>query len=311
MNAQEPLVSADVDLRDFDYIPLYADRLFNSDTWGLCDADEKIAALHLWCSAWHEEPAGSLPNNDRLLASRAGYGVAVKSFLAVKKNAMRGWVLCTDGRLYHPVVASIALDVWKTKRKKKAENAADRARKALKIPPENGESTDNFPPENGEVIDIIPPENASRNGQFPPERPPENTKIPPENALKGKREVREREVASSPLRYEEAPAPRRGAIARACARETASGEIFSKGLKLLGKKYRPLIAKMLEARGNAVVAEALHDIDATNPDDPAKAFARLCADIANAEPKHRGPDGPPPTVEEAERRWNELERLQR
>ena len=288
MNAQEPLVSADVDLRDFDYIPLYADRLFNSDTWGLCDADEKIAALHLWCSAWHEEPAGSLPNNDRLLASRAGYGVAVKSFLAVKKNAMRGWVLCTDGRLYHPVVASIALDVWKTKRKKKAENAADRARKALKIPPENGESTDNFPPEN-----------ASRNGQFPPERPPENTKIPPENALQGKREVREREVASSPLRYEEAPAPLRGAKrARGGARESAltRERIFDNGLKLLGKKYRPLIAKMLESRGEAIVEEALHDIDLTNPDDPARAFCRLCTEPET--PKHRGPDGPPPTLAE-------------
>lgn len=111
----DPLVPPEVDLRDYDYIPLYGDRLFNSDTWTLCDADEKVAALRLWWRAWHEEPAGSLPDNDRLLADRAGYGVAVKAFLGVKENAMRGWIQCSDGRLYHPVVASIALDVWKAR----------------------------------------------------------------------------------------------------------------------------------------------------------------------------------------------------
>ena len=35
----EPLVPAEVDLRDYPYIPLYGDRLFNSDTWAICDAD--------------------------------------------------------------------------------------------------------------------------------------------------------------------------------------------------------------------------------------------------------------------------------
>ena len=128
----EPLVPSEVDLQDFDYMPLYGDRLFKSDTWLLCDADEKVAALQLWWRAWHEEPVGSLPNNDRLLADGAGYGVAVKAFLAVKANAMRGWILCSDGRLYHPVVASIALDVWAKKTRKRTENEADRLRKQNK-----------------------------------------------------------------------------------------------------------------------------------------------------------------------------------
>jgi len=131
-NLPAPLVPAEVDLRDFDYMPLYGERMFGSDTWAMCDADEKIAALHLWWSSWKEEPAGSLTDNDRVLAKAAGYGVAVKEFLKAKANAMRGWIKCSDGRLYHPVVASIALEVWETKKKKHNENAADRERKRLK-----------------------------------------------------------------------------------------------------------------------------------------------------------------------------------
>lgn len=128
----DPLVPAEVDLRDFDFMPLFGDRLFNSDTWSLCNADEKVAALRLWWRSWHEEPPASLPNSDRLLSERAGYGVAISAFLKIKPNAMRGWIECSDGRLYHPVVASIALDVWKTKRRKETGNEAERERKRLK-----------------------------------------------------------------------------------------------------------------------------------------------------------------------------------
>lgn len=158
-----PLVSAEVDLRDYDFIPLYGDRLFNSDTWALCDADEKVAALRLWWRAWHEEPAGSLPDNDRLLAERAGYGVAIKAFLAVKINAMRGWIACSDGRLYHPVVASIALDVWTTKHRKRVENAADRQRKRLKRSGLSAGHNAIVPRTNG----YCPPDTSTDNSQIP------------------------------------------------------------------------------------------------------------------------------------------------
>lgn len=160
----EPLVPPEVDLRDYDYIPLYGSRLFDSETWGLCDADEKVAALQLWWGAWHEEPAGSLPDNDRLLAQRAGYGVALKAFLTIKEKAMRGWIKCADGRLYHPVVASIALDVWRTKRKKTDHNAAERERKRLKrdavVRRTNGVFPPDTPPDNGEIPASVPQENA-------------------------------------------------------------------------------------------------------------------------------------------------------
>ncbi len=147
----EPLVPAEVDLRDYDYMPLYGKRLFESDTWLHCDDAEKLAALRLWWASWHQEPAGSLPDNDRVLCSLAGKGDVLKAWQAVKDNAMRGWIKCTDGRLYHPVVASIALEVWATKRKKQTENAADRERKRRKpkgAPPESADRSAGIPAEN-------------------------------------------------------------------------------------------------------------------------------------------------------------------
>lgn len=177
----DPLVPPEVDLRDYDYLPLYGDRLFDSDTWALCDADEKVAALRLWWKAWHEEPAGSLPDNNRLLAERAGYGVAVKAFLAIKDNAMRGWILCSDGRLYHPVVASIAIEVWGKKARKRAENAADRERKKRKRGWTSAGQQASVRRTNG----AVPPDNK----EIPPDSPPDNAAFPPdvqsENALKG------------------------------------------------------------------------------------------------------------------------------
>lgn len=176
----DPLVPPEVDLRDFDFMPLQGARLFASDTWALCSAEEKVAALTLWWSSWHEEPAGSLTDNRRTLARAAGYGVAVDAFNAVAENALRGWVKCSDGRLYHPVVASIALEVWEKKTKKKAENAADRERKHRK---RHGTSGGN----GGDVRRT-------------------DAKIPAENALKG----REGDTGSS-LRSEPAAPKRRPA----------------------------------------------------------------------------------------------------
>lgn len=146
-----PLVSSEVDLRDYDFMPLYGKKLFESDTWMLCDDIEKIAALRLWWASWHQEPAGSLPNNDRLLCGMAGKGDVLKAWSAVKKNAMRGWIECSDGRLYHPTVAAIALDVWRTKRKKVADNSAERERKRLKrsaCPADTGGLSAEIPAEN-------------------------------------------------------------------------------------------------------------------------------------------------------------------
>lgn len=111
-----PMVDAEVDLRGYEFMPLYGDRLKKSETWIMASPEGKVAAIELWWHSYaHEVPAGSLPNNDRLLAQYAGYGSALKAWKEIRDEAMRGWVLCGDGRLYHRVVAELAKEAWKFK----------------------------------------------------------------------------------------------------------------------------------------------------------------------------------------------------
>lgn len=108
-----PPVPVDADLRGMDFMPLKGERLFNSVTWLEANHEGRCAALRTWWHAFSKEvPAGSLPDNDRLLASYAGYGESVKAWARIKPQAMRGWYKCSDGRLYHKVVAEIVVEAW-------------------------------------------------------------------------------------------------------------------------------------------------------------------------------------------------------
>jgi len=128
-----PLVPADVDLRGFEFMPLFGDRLFKSETWISASADAKVAALRLWWHSYgHEVPAGSLPDNDGLLAEYAGYGVMVKAWKKLKPQAMRGYILCSDGRWYHPLVAELAIDGWKERVRNREKQRAWRERNQQK-----------------------------------------------------------------------------------------------------------------------------------------------------------------------------------
>jgi hypothetical protein len=118
----EPLTPPDCDLRDFPFMPLDSRRLLSSETWVLGTAEERVAALTLWLEAWHQVPAGSLPDNPKMLAHLSGAGAR---WAKVAPHAMRGWVKCSDGRLYHPVVCEKARDAWAKKEKHR-----ERSRKA-------------------------------------------------------------------------------------------------------------------------------------------------------------------------------------
>jgi hypothetical protein len=117
----EPLLESVVDLRDFAFMPVDVRRLLTSETWVLGTPAEKVAALNLWLEAWHQVPAGSLPNNERMLAHLSQAGAGWKKVAA---HAMRGWVLCSDGRWYHAVIVEKALEGWERKQKQR-----DRSRK--------------------------------------------------------------------------------------------------------------------------------------------------------------------------------------
>jgi hypothetical protein len=104
-----PLVPGDCDLRDYPDMPLEVQRFRDSDFVANEAPEAIVAAFLLWSASWHQVPAGSLPDSNRVLAQLAGYGRSVPGFLKVRDGALRGFIKCSDGRLYHPVIAEKAL----------------------------------------------------------------------------------------------------------------------------------------------------------------------------------------------------------
>ncbi|WP_338881543.1 DUF1376 domain-containing protein [Achromobacter veterisilvae] len=127
-----PLTPPDCDLRDFAFMPLDVARLRDSDLAIQVGAEEFRSAVLLWCAAWHQVPAASLPDDDKALAALAGYGRVVAEWRKHRDGALYGWVKCDDGRLYHPVVAEKARDAWLAKHKHAHDKLVDRVRKANK-----------------------------------------------------------------------------------------------------------------------------------------------------------------------------------
>jgi hypothetical protein len=123
----DPLVAADVELRGW-FMPLYGQWLRDSDFVVLSSGDGFKAAVILWTVAWEHEPAASLPNCDKKLCRLAGYGQQMDAWLNIRDEALYGFVLCNDGRLYHEVLAAIAAESY-TKKKKASIKGKHAARK--------------------------------------------------------------------------------------------------------------------------------------------------------------------------------------
>lgn len=125
-----PMVPANVVLRDFEFMPLDVVRLRDSDLVTESSAEEFRAAVLLWCAAWHQAPAASLPDSDRSLAKLAGYGMDVDSWMRVRAGALRGFKLCDDGRLYHHLMAQKAIEAWEGKLRYRHKRECERIKKA-------------------------------------------------------------------------------------------------------------------------------------------------------------------------------------
>lgn len=125
-----PLTPPDCDLRAFRDMPLDVGRFRDSDLVTEEEPESIIAAILLWGVAWHQIPAASVPDNDRWLAKAAGFGRAVDAWLKVRDGALRGFIPCTDGRLYNRTLAEKALESWERRKRYLWQRAADRHRKA-------------------------------------------------------------------------------------------------------------------------------------------------------------------------------------
>jgi hypothetical protein len=127
------------------YMPVDIVRLFDSDIFALSSGDEFKAAFTLWGKAFLQVPAGSLPDDDRILAHLSGAG---SRWPKLRGMAMRGWVKCSDGRLYHSVVSEKARDAWEARLAQRSRTEAARAARASK---RQGSDNGNAPPTTGNV----------------------------------------------------------------------------------------------------------------------------------------------------------------
>nr|WP_317892395.1 hypothetical protein [uncultured Sphingomonas sp.] len=112
-----PLSPPDCDLRDFRQMFLDVGRLFGS-TFNAKASRNPLAWMlghKLWYRSWHQLPAGSLPDDDDELCYLAELGFDRATWDSARALAMHGWIKCSDGRLYHPVIAEKAAEAWRGK----------------------------------------------------------------------------------------------------------------------------------------------------------------------------------------------------
>lgn len=186
----EPLTPPDCDLKDFAYMPLDVARLRQSELTSDETPEACWAAVLLWCASWHEIPAASIPDNDQWQAKQCGYvarGKVDKAWESVRAGALRGFVKCADGRLYHPVVAEKARESWESKNRYAHGKMAERVRKANVLRTKNGLPSIETPTLDQWIsagrVDPVPPENVADEAGIPPEPTPTSAGIPPEKAL--------------------------------------------------------------------------------------------------------------------------------
>ena len=120
-----PMVPESCDLRDLPSIML--DRSIATSNLGmLSTGDEFKAAILLYEAAYDQQPAGSLPREDQALAFLSR---AASKWSKVRSMALRGWIECSDGRLYHPVTAEKVLVVWISRLRQRLRSKAGGAKK--------------------------------------------------------------------------------------------------------------------------------------------------------------------------------------
>ncbi|CAM5771926.1 hypothetical protein LMIY3S_03672 [Labrys miyagiensis] len=122
-----PLTPPDCDLRDYPSLPVDITRLFGSNFHATAKDSEWRAGMTLWMKSFHQVPAASLPEDDAELTMLADLGRDVKTWRKLKAKALQGWFKCSDGRLYHKVVAEKALIAWIDKLGQRKSSAAGNA----------------------------------------------------------------------------------------------------------------------------------------------------------------------------------------
>jgi hypothetical protein len=132
MTLPVPPTPAESDLRDFAKIMIDIPRLMGSQFNAIASRNPLAWMIghKLWYRAWHQVPAGSLPDDDDQLCHLAELGFDIKSFRKAKTIALHGWFRCSDGRLYHATVSEAVNKAWRQKLEQRWRTECARIRKA-------------------------------------------------------------------------------------------------------------------------------------------------------------------------------------
>lgn len=115
-------------LSNQDWVPLHVSRLLNSRFVAYSSSTERGraalgTAFILWTASYHQDPAGTLPDDDVELAQLAKYGADVEAWKLMRADALTGWQPCeVEGegghgkRLGHRVIAGNCEDMFRRKR---------------------------------------------------------------------------------------------------------------------------------------------------------------------------------------------------
>lgn len=122
----DPVVPADVDCTDLDSFMLNVEKLMASELVAISSNEVIGAALLLWARAWKQKPAASLPDDERVLAAFSR--MSVPRFRKVRDEVLRGFVKCSDGRLYHRTLGPEAIRAYNHKQKFLGKREADAER---------------------------------------------------------------------------------------------------------------------------------------------------------------------------------------
>lgn len=282
MTSPAPLTPPDCDLRDFQYMELDVRRLRDSEFSAAVSGDAFRAGVLLWCAAWHQVPAASLPDNDTELANLAGYGRVVKEWRRVREQALTGFIKCSDGRLYHSVIAEKALAAYAAKERHAYARFLDRMRKENKGREKDGK------PQFG-----IPSLEQWKCGAYPHGIPPESKtdseRIPPENALRGNGEGAERERNGEGT-TSSVPSGTGGAAAKP-ADQLTRDELWAAGKSLLISAGMPkpqcgsFVGKLVKDYGDQIVVDAVRAAVVARPADPAEYLKATCMRAAGQRAK--------------------------
>lgn len=248
-------------------------RLRDSEFAAASSGEAFRAGVLLWCAAWHQVPAASLPDNDTELANLAGFGRVVKEWKKVRAEALNGFVRCSDGRLYHAVIAEKAVAAFAAKERHAFNRFLDRMRKENKGREREGKPQFGIPSveqwKSGAYHHGIPPEEQEISNHFPAE-----------NALKGNGEGTERERNGEGDSYSVPDGT--GADGAKPADQLTKDELWSAGKSLLMGAGLPkaqcgsFVGRLVKDYGDGIVVDAVRAAVVARPADPVEYLKATC-----------------------------------